>query len=175
MTTLTVTAPGDEPAGVTIETVLSSRLVTPTGEPPMLMKLTPSLPMPGALTVTVVPPARGPEVGLTMSSAQSPLGLQNCAALGTATLATTGMSVAPSEVNRRLRVIASSNFGRPRTRSPFLSSSLNAIRIKSSSSGASVASWTILASSATLRLPSASRQTMAAVRLSRCAVWVCWS
>jgi len=171
MVTSTVWEPA-VPAGVVAVIVVpltTMKLVAAT--PPMV---TPVAKGAGHTPVSVmgVPPLVGPEVGETLVSEHWLEGVQTPASAGTAMLVTTGINAAVI-VSMRRREIGSSNLGKPRRRRPFCSSSARATRTTSSSSGAPAASWRILAISGTVRLPSASFQTSAAVWFNRCATLVC--
>jgi hypothetical protein len=174
--TVTVTDPTVSLGGVLTVTVLESTLVKSVpATPPKVTPVATSRNVPE--TVTNVPPSTEPEPGVTVVTLQEFAGVQMPASAGTAMLVTTGTSAAVMTSIRR-REIGSSAFVKPRTRRPVPSSSFSATRTSSSASsspGRSTVSWTIDAMSDTDRLPSASRHTSAAVRLSRCAVWPCWS
>lgn len=171
MVTTTLLAPA-VPAGVVAVIVVpltTMKLVAAT--PPMV---TPVAKGAGHTPVSVmgVPPLVGPKFGETLASEHWLEGVQTPASAGTAMLVTTGINAAVI-VSMRRREIGSSNLGKPRRRRPFCSSSARATRTTSSSSGAPAASWRILAISGTVRLPSASFQTSAAVWFNRCATLVC--
>lgn len=169
--TVTETGPAVALAGVLTVTVLASiflksvPVTSPNFTPVGTSRNIPD-------TVTRVPPSSGPEAGTTLEMLHELAGVHTPASAGTAILVTTGTSAAVMTSIRR-REMGSSVLVRPRTSRPEPSSSFSATRTSSSASsspGRSAVSWTMDAISVTERLPSASRHTSAAVRLSRCAV-----